>query len=223
MDEFRCPACHRPVTASMSFCVHCGQKLRATSEPHVGPTQPPLMVIAGHGATHPRGTLRYAGFWRRFAAYLIDTVILGILQFIFEMGTFAAVVAAFARQNPNFWSSFSGALASDTELQDATALAAFITLSVAWTAVGIIGPWIYYAVFESSPWQATLGKRALGIRVCDMEGRRLSFGRATGRYFAKIISALVLWIGYLMAGWTKRKQALHDMIAECLVVVDDKR
>jgi uncharacterized RDD family membrane protein YckC len=71
---------------------------------------------------------------------------------------------------------------------------------------------------ESSAWQGTLGKKALGLTVTDLEGRRISFGRATGRYFAKIISTLILCIGYMMAGFTERKQALHDMIAGTLVL-----
>lgn len=72
---------------------------------------------------------------------------------------------------------------------------------------------------ESSPTQATLGKMTLGIIVTDTEGKRVSFGRATGRHWAKIISGLILFIGYFMAAFTSRKQALHDIIADCLVVV----
>jgi uncharacterized RDD family membrane protein YckC len=71
---------------------------------------------------------------------------------------------------------------------------------------------------ESSAKQATVGKMALGIIVTDLDGRRIGFGRATGRYFAKILSALTLGIGFLMAGFTERKQALHDMVASCLVI-----
>jgi len=71
---------------------------------------------------------------------------------------------------------------------------------------------------ESSESQATLGKRAVSIKVTDMNGNRISFGRATGRDFAKIISGLPLFIGFMMAGWTSKKQALHDMIAETLVI-----
>jgi uncharacterized RDD family membrane protein YckC len=89
----------------------------------------------------------------------------------------------------------------------------FAVEAIVFVAVGL-----YYSVMESSPWQATLGKRALGLQVTDLQGRRISFGRATGRYFAKIVSGLTLSIGYLMAGFTRRKQALHDIIAECLVV-----
>ena len=78
--------------------------------------------------------------------------------------------------------------------------------------------WLYYALLESSSWQATLGKMALGLQVTDLEGRRIGFGRATGRFFAKIISGIILYIGFIMAGFTEKKQALHDMIAGTLVV-----
>ncbi len=122
--------------------------------------------------------MEYAGFWRRFAAFLIDGIILGIISailiFIFD--------------------------------QNLTTLA------------GVIIGWLYYALQESSERQATLGKTVLGIYVTDTEGRRISFLRATGRHFAKILSGLILLIGYIMAAFTARKQALHDMIASTLVL-----
>jgi uncharacterized RDD family membrane protein YckC len=72
---------------------------------------------------------------------------------------------------------------------------------------------------ESSSYQGTLGKMALGLTVTDLEGRQISFGRATGRYFSKIITGFIpLGIGYAMAGFTEKKQALHDIIAGCLVL-----
>jgi uncharacterized RDD family membrane protein YckC len=71
---------------------------------------------------------------------------------------------------------------------------------------------------ESSGSQATVGKMMCGLRVTDTQGQRISFGRATGRYFAKILSALTLFIGYLMVGWTRQKRGLHDFIAGTLVI-----
>ncbi len=71
---------------------------------------------------------------------------------------------------------------------------------------------------ESSPTQATLGKMALGIKVTDLAGKRVGFGKATGRYFGKIISALILLIGFIMVAFTEKKQGLHDKMAGCLVV-----
>ncbi len=84
--------------------------------------------------------------------------------------------------------------------------------------IEIITPWLYFSLLESSPKQATAGKMAIGIIVTDLQGNRISFGRATGRYFAKIVSAIIIFIGYIMAGFTQKKQALHDMISGCLVI-----
>ena len=97
----------------------------------------------------------------------------------------------------------------------------FINLAVPFlgSLLGIILGWLYFALMESSNNQATLGKMALGIIVTDAQGNRISFGNATGRYFAKILSSLILLIGYLMVGWTAKKQALHDMITHTLVMV----
>ena len=79
--------------------------------------------------------------------------------------------------------------------------------------------WLYFAVMESSARQATFGKAAMSLRVTNLEGQRLTFGHATGRFFAKIVSGLIpLAIGYIMAGFTEKKQALHDMIAGTLVL-----
>src|SRR6185437_10738459 len=71
---------------------------------------------------------------------------------------------------------------------------------------------------ESSAWQATPGKMALNMSVTDMYGRRIGFGQATGRFFGKILSGLVFDIGFMLAGWTASKQALHDLMAGCCVV-----
>lgn len=84
----------------------------------------------------------------------------------------------------------------------------------------LAGRWIYFAMLESSESQATLGKRAMGLIVTDGKGQRLSFGQASGRYFAGAISYVTCYIGYALAGWTQRKQALHDLIADTCVVFD---
>jgi len=84
--------------------------------------------------------------------------------------------------------------------------------------VALFGPWLYEAFMLSSEWQATVGKRAMSIVVTGTDGGRISFARATGRHFAKILSSFILFIGFIMAAFTERKQALHDMIAETLVI-----
>ncbi|MGI9026504.1 MAG: RDD family protein [Burkholderiaceae bacterium] len=139
----------------------------------------------------------YAGFWKRAAAYVLDWIVLYILFFI---GAFALGPLL----GPNFADVFS-------------------SHDFAWPRpwlifTQILVPWLYYALMESSAAQATLGKMALGIRVVDLAGRRVSFLRATGRFFGQFVSSLFFCIGYLMAAFTARKQALHDIMAGCLVV-----
>ena len=135
----------------------------------------------------------YAGFWKRVAAYLIDGIITGIIIIDF----FIALI---------FFVMF---------MDDPEAMYSAMSAIYFWS---IVISWLYYALLESSERQATIGKMALGIVVTDLNGQRISFGRATGRYFATIISALILFIGVLMAGFTPKKQALHDMMAGTLVV-----
>lgn len=83
---------------------------------------------------------------------------------------------------------------------------------------GIVIGWLYSALQESGRTQATVGKRAMGIMVVNLDGDPINFGQATGRHFGKMVSALILYIGFFMALFTERKQTLHDMMAGCLVV-----
>lgn len=140
----------------------------------------------------------YGGFWIRFAAYLIDAIVLAIGGGIVG-GILGAVIGI--------------VMASGGGATNEIAAVASLVGNV----VGIVLNWLYFGFMESSSWQASLGKKAVGLVVTDENGRRISFGRATGRYFAKIISALILLVGFMMAGWTQRKQGLHDMIAGTLV------
>ncbi len=84
--------------------------------------------------------------------------------------------------------------------------------------LSIATAWLYSALMESGPGQATLGKKALGLKVVDSEGQRISFGQATGRHFGKIISFIILLIGYFMMLWDEKKQTLHDKMAGTYVV-----
>jgi uncharacterized RDD family membrane protein YckC len=84
--------------------------------------------------------------------------------------------------------------------------------------VGVLLAWPYFALCESSTWQGTVGKKVLGLRVIDLNGNPILFGTASVRFFSKFISGLIFGIGYFMAGFTEKKQALHDKIAGCLVV-----
>jgi uncharacterized RDD family membrane protein YckC len=150
--------------------------------------------------------ISYAGFWKRFVAYIIDDIILSIAGFLVILMTGAL-----------FGLSFLSLLSGDAESKVALLVAAASAIVMAILALMIVG-WLYYALMEASANQATLGKMAIGIKVTDLDGNRISFGRATGRYFGKIVSAMIFYIGFIMAGFTERKQALHDIMASCLVV-----
>ncbi len=84
--------------------------------------------------------------------------------------------------------------------------------------INLIGGWLYSALQESSPNMATLGKKALGLKVTDLHGRRVSFGQASGRHFGKYISFIILFIGYFMMLWDDKNQTLHDKMAGTLVI-----
>jgi len=86
------------------------------------------------------------------------------------------------------------------------------------TAIGQIIGWLYFALMLSSSKQATLGMMAVGLRITDLQGRRISFARATGRHFASLVSQITLFIGYLFILWTEKKQTLHDLMAGTLVL-----
>ena len=155
----------------------------------------------------PRPTVRYAGFWRRFVAYIIDQMIMGVVALVVFLPGLALLGLG-----------IGAGMMDETEGAIGFVIAAIAAYLTAILLI-IVLEWLYYALMESSNKQATLGKMALGIIVTDMDGKRVTFGRATGRYFGKILSSLIMSIGYLMAAFTEKKQALHDMIASCLVVL----
>jgi len=116
-----------------------------------------------------------------------------------------------------FWKRLAAMILDGLIIGAVSSIMIAITLGLVYPALVVAG-WLYFSLMESSAYQATLGKMALGIKVTDMQGKRLSFGRATGRYFGKILSGIILCIGYLMVAWTAKKQGLHDILAETLVI-----
>jgi uncharacterized RDD family membrane protein YckC len=152
---------------------------------------PDASLAAGLEEESMEGAFHYAGFWWRFVAALIDGII--VWAGSIAVGATIAAIGIFGDFTDDFGTGLLG-------------------------LVDIVGVWLYFALQESSGRQATVGKRCCGIVVTDLDGNRISFGRATGRYFGKFISSLILMVGYMMAGWTRRKQALHDIMAECLVL-----
>ena len=131
----------------------------------------------------------YAGFWRRFAAYAIDYLLL--------------------------W------LASAALIITATLAGILPDRAPQLSAIVLVGYFLYCSLLESSRWQATVGKHLLGLKVTSHRGERIGFGRAAARFVAKLLSGLTLCLGYLLFFFTKRRQALHDLIAGTLVALDE--
>jgi uncharacterized RDD family membrane protein YckC len=205
-----CSKCGAELADGAAFCTNCGQPTQpAAGGPSSSPSLPPVASAPPPTYVPPvqsgwqsavQTPVAYAGFWLRFVAYIIDAIILGIVGVGAFFPLFRANIHAFTSQNP--WEVYT----SPSRPLFAIRLLALML------------SWIYYASMESSSWQATLGKKILGLKVTDLAGNRISFARASGRFFGKILSGMILGIGFLMAGFTRRKQALHDMLAGCLVL-----
>ncbi|MEY3050797.1 MAG: hypothetical protein RLY31_582 [Bacteroidota bacterium] len=130
---------------------------------------------------------QFAGFWLRFAAYILDSVFISIPVLVIYL-------------------TIGGDL---------------LDPSPSGRLLGLLVSVSYFILFESSEKQATFGKQIVGIVVTDEQGERISIGQATGRYFGKLVSGLILGIGFIMAGFTDKKQALHDIMAKTLVIRRD--
>ena len=146
---------------------------------------------------------KYAGFWKRAMAVIIDSLVITIARAIVA-GVIILITIGFL-------------YLFDVE-SPYTRRLVFIILSCLGFIGNIYGVWLYHALLESSPSQATLGKMALGIKVTGLDGERITFERATARHFGKLLSYASIFIGYLMAGFSSQKQALHDVITKCIVV-----
>ncbi len=153
----------------------------------------------------------YAGFWLRFVAYVVDYIIIYILQSFL-------IIPILAMMGITFFAT-EGFDLSDMDDEEIVGMVfAFASAMASVAFLSYIVQVLYFTIMEASKYQATLGKMALGIKVTDMNGKPLDFVKALLRNISKIISGFLLMIGYIMAGLTEKKQALHDMIAGCLVV-----
>jgi uncharacterized RDD family membrane protein YckC len=214
-----CRKCGAQNPENSNYCGKCGAPLKASAVDIQPPRResgeetksaarqtsstkaPSPAVPPGHTRLAPPPAVRpyYAGFWKRFAAHIIDKIILSFI------GIMMLVVVAGVVGVPMGVSGID---------EDIIAPVVMMYLGL----ISLVINWLYFTVLESSGRQATLGKMAMGIVVTDMEGRRISFGRANGRFWSKILSGMFFLIGYIIAGFTERKQALHDLIAATLVI-----
>ena len=229
-----CSKCGSQVSDAAAFCSACGQPTAGESPAPRGiplapggfvPQQPasapsatfPLPAVVYAPAT-AGASLTYAGFWLRFVAAIIDIIILWIpLAFAMVWALAGSGIIGLIR---------TGQLQTPDAIMSALGVSLILRLGLALFIASLIIPWIYFATMESSSWQGTIGKKALGLYVTDLACKRMSFSRATGRFFAKVIFQILPYVGPLLlypidcicAGITEKKQALHDMIAGCLVM-----
>lgn len=206
----RCVNCGADLPEQGAVCPDCGQPILRVAAPVAAVLTAPGPDRADQTALEePSEPLEspaareqkvvYAGFWLRLLAYLIDSVVLAVP---------AAMVLTLVGP------SLGVRVPLPLVPRDPATLHGLYQLDV--ILLGIA--WLYFALLESSPWQATLGKRMLGLIVTDLDGKPISFTRASMRFFGKLISSMTLLIGYFMAAFTRRRQALHDILASCLVI-----
>lgn len=196
------------VPATASPVVHAEEQAEPAAEPVYGAAMPPPPLPDAPRATPaappafaapeyaharaPEPALPYGGFWRRFVALILDATVLFFPQAILRVLLGLPVFSY------------------DDEWGDRAALTA--------EACGLALAVVYCATLEASGGQGSLGQQMMGLAVTDARGRRIGFGRALARQFAKVLSTLLCGIGYLLQLWNGKRQTLHDMICGCLVL-----
>ncbi|HTZ72666.1 MAG TPA: RDD family protein [Candidatus Aquilonibacter sp.] len=199
-----CQACGTNVADGTAFCTSCGRPIVGYSVGQTGA----VAVAASYPAGITASSTNYAGFWLRVVAALLDNIILTVPIAPLVILMFASILPglAIARGNPAF------------------VIAAFLPRLIFLVILLLAMKWLYWALMESSSWQATLGKKALGLYVTDLEGLRVSFGKASGRFWSGRglsmvpLGNLYYLVDCICCGFTDKKQAVHDMIAGCLVM-----
>jgi uncharacterized RDD family membrane protein YckC len=191
------------VAAGQAVCAECGgvfsvQDTIAYGNARVCARCKPIFIQKlAEGAKLNTGEMVYARFWTRFAAVFVDGVILGVVNAI---------------------TGFVGGLAFASSLRTPTPSAGFLVFQIVLTLINLcIG--ITYETVLIGKYGATLGKMACKIKVVTADGGKVSYPLALGRYFAKMLSAMILMIGYLMAAFDDEKRALHDRLCNTRVIV----
>jgi uncharacterized RDD family membrane protein YckC len=193
-----CNSCGNPALPDGRFCLFCGDVLTESAEK--ASTIADLSNPNAESAPATPEPPEYAGFWLRVWAGAIDVCIEAIGALLFSILVYYAIL-----------------LVIDPSYGLTRATAAYVS-GIAAIAFLIIEAWLYCAFTESSSHRATLGKRIVGLQVVTASGDKLSFGQATVRHFMKFLSLFTAGVGFMMAGWTKRRQALHDMPSDCVVI-----
>jgi uncharacterized RDD family membrane protein YckC len=200
-----CPKCGKETDALGKFCQWCGEDI--VSIPATITDTPEEEEAPDIGV--------YAGLGRRLVAFVVDFILILLFDLV------AAFVLGLTRgvQNLYFYAVEHAPVNSLTP--EGTPIALYGSIIASYGILLIVIPWVYFAGFESSRSQATPGKLLMRIVVTDLEGNKPTFARVTLRHFAKIISTLIIFLGFLMIGLTKKRQGLHDKIAGCLVLLQE--
>ena len=220
-----CSSCGAHTAEGRPFCSSCGRPLigftvagvpvqssartsARTRAQTCAPNSSPAISLA------TPATQQYAGFWLRVAAAIIDLIILAIPL---------ALAVSYLSVAMGSWRAFLGLHPGQTPSDIVAAFGRTYLFAI--LCFFLVTGWLYFALFESSSWQGTLGKKFIGLSVADLRGNRVTFGRASGRFFggrflahAPFVGSLYIAVDCICAGLTSRKQALHDMLAGCLVL-----
>jgi uncharacterized RDD family membrane protein YckC len=202
-----CPKCGKETDASGKFCQWCGADIGSVPLPAAPAVTPEEEEGPDIGV--------YAGLGRRFVAFIVDFIIIVLFDLV------AMAVLGLTRGLQNSYFYFVQHVPADQLTTEGTMAALLGSIIAAYGVVLIAIPWLYFAGFESSRSQATPGKLLMRIVVTDMTGNKPTFARVTLRHFAKFVSALPVLLGFLAIGFTQRRQGLHDLIAGCLVLLQD--
>lgn len=200
-----CQSCGANLADGTSFCTSCGRPIVGHS---VGQPGGAGAIAVAAPAALTLTTTHFAGFWLRLLAAILDNLVLSVPTLPLVLLVFASLLPELplARENPALF------------------VASFLPRIVFMAIILLLLKWLYWALMESSGWQATLGKKALGLYVTDLEGNRIGLGKASGRFWSGRglsmvpLGNLYYLVDCICAGFTEKKQAVHDMIAGCLVM-----
>ncbi len=184
-----CPNCGEEVLDQARFCHHCGHLLESVRHEH----------FLDHTSHSVDGPIQYAPVWRRGIASVIDvvTIVAVMLPGVIAFFWLVEVLTGWIGMEPDDGRFLAGMAA---------------------VLLWLVADWLYHAMMHSGPRQGTYGKYFMGLKVTGLSGEPVGFPQATGRHFAKFLSTFPLLIGFFIAPFTRRKQALHDMVAGTLVV-----
>ena len=196
-----CQRCGASIEGTPSYCPNCGAPVASATA--VAAAIPAAGGYGGAVAT-PGATPAYGGFWRRLAAMFLDGLLLNVVCFPISMMFMIPMTTSMQAMRSEDYSPEN--------------LAQFFGVYLMLALVSTVLSWLYCALMMASARQATGGMMALDLIATDLQGRKLSFARASGRYFASIVTSFTIGIGYLLMLFTERRQTLHDLIAGTLIV-----